>query len=491
MNLRIHIISLGVIFSLVPLASSSRALAYGECDEYGLMAQYNSLTNTCSCISGWVFDNTILGKQCVSTSEYCRDRIGLMSTYNSLYDRCECMSGYVLEEDSFGNENCVNGDLACHGDLGIHSSYESLTNKCVCDYGYTIKNGKCTSLDDQCQVQLGLFSSFNVLTDMCQCDFGYVINEANKCEEANSVCRRELGYYSSYDLLTNKCECDDEYTLSEEGECVEKQHNVYFNLRELDIDKQEAIIQSDYDHSYYQISYGIGCLSFYRYEEQKIVVNLGTDYSLDAWDKIVLQDDDETCSIVTEEKVSPNFSLESRIPGSAYLLSASDIFERDIANSRYKESIKSLKDQGIVSGYPDGTYGPERQINRAEFIKIVIGALGVNPIGTNCYPDVRQEWFAASICTAKELKIASGYPEGGFGPSNNINVVEAFKIVLNGFHLKVRDLRDGEEWFKPYVESADHYGIYLQTFDSLGKEITRGEMAEIINRIISLDPSIK
>ena len=42
------------------------------------------------------------------------------------------------------------------------------------------------------------------------------------------------------------------------------------------------------------------------------VVNLGTDYDLDMWDKIVLQDDNETCDIVSREKVDSMYSLNNK-----------------------------------------------------------------------------------------------------------------------------------------------------------------------------------
>jgi hypothetical protein len=109
---------------------------------------------------------------------------------------------------------------------------------------------------------------------------------------------------------------------------VEKQNNVYFNLKELDTDNKKAIIQSSYDLSYYLIGYGYGCYSssFSRYLNQKIVLNLGTDFSLDRWDKIVLQNDNEVCDITSVERtdssaslIKKDTSLYSLIPTTSYL----------------------------------------------------------------------------------------------------------------------------------------------------------------------------
>ena len=71
----------------------------------------------------------------------------------------------------------------------------------------------------------------------------------------------------------------------------------------LDTDNDKAIIKSDYDHREYLVEYGVGCLSIENYVDNKIVVNLGTDFSLDTWDKIVLQNNDQTCNITYKELV--------------------------------------------------------------------------------------------------------------------------------------------------------------------------------------------
>ena len=45
--------------------------------------------------------------------------------------------------------------------------------------------------------------------------------------------------------------------------------------------------------------------------------------------------------------------------------------ETDISDHWAKEEINYLIEKGIVNGYPDGTFRPERNITRAEFYKLV------------------------------------------------------------------------------------------------------------------------
>ncbi len=244
------------------------------------------------------------------------DQYGFMATYDILTDSCKCMSGYVFGKDIMGNATCVSGSGVCSDKYGYNSKYDSISNSCECSYGYTfgkdsIGRTKCVSYDSICTDKLGYSSRYNSLEDICECSYGYLISEG-KCVHGETYCSSKHGLYSSYDSTSNICECDDGYTFDDDNECVKKQNNVYFLLKELDTDSKLAIIKSDYDYKYYLVSYGTGCYatSFRRYLNKQIVVNLGTDFHVDRWDRIVLQNNNEVCDIRSVEKVDSLFTLE-------------------------------------------------------------------------------------------------------------------------------------------------------------------------------------
>jgi hypothetical protein len=98
-------------------------------------------------------------------------------------------------------------------------------------------------------------------------------------------------------------------------------------------------------------------------------------------------------------------------------------------------AINSSVQFGIIEGYEDGTFGPDREINRAELTKIMVYEyLGEEPDPTlyhNCFNDVNQEWFAPYVCYAYEQEWVEGYDDGDFRPANPVNRVEALKIIMN------------------------------------------------------------
>ena len=96
------------------------------------------------------------------------------------------------------------------------------------------------------------------------------------------------------------------------------------------------------------------------------------------------------------------------------------------------DAINYVQQNGIVNGYPDGTYKPDEFINRAEFTKIVIEAsFPGQALGSNCFPDVTAEWFSKYVCFAKGQGIISEYPDGTFKPGNNVAFSEDSKIIVN------------------------------------------------------------
>jgi hypothetical protein len=154
-------------------------------------------------------------------------------------------------------------------------------------------------------------------------------------------------------------------------------------------------------------------------------------------------------------------------------------FFRDVSGTHvYSDGIEYVRTNEIVSGYPDGTYKPDSNINRAEFTKIIMGAVMPTSVsGTYCFPDIRNEWFAPYVCGAKKKGIIKGYPDGSFKPGQNISFAEAAKIIISAFGETVES---DEIWYKPYVDRMGQKKAIPGSITTFDKNISRGEMAEII-----------
>lgn len=153
----------------------------------------------------------------------------------------------------------------------------------------------------------------------------------------------------------------------------------------------------------------------------------------------------------------------------------------------YAEAISYVESENIVSGYPDGTFGPDKSINRAEFTKIVISAsfspetIEICTLSRFVDVDEENDWFLPYVCTATENDIVGGYPDGTFRPGRNINLAEASKIILKSFG---HTIATGDDvWFRPFIEGLAERNAIPTTIQDYDSFLTRGEMAEIIYRL--------
>jgi len=180
------------------------------------------------------------------------------------------------------------------------------------------------------------------------------------------------------------------------------------------------------------------------------------------------------------------------------------------SNHQNVAAIDYLSSQGTISGYPDGTFRPDGEINRAELTKMVIEAVtnvDKNKYN-NCFPDVEDQWFAPYICYAKDKNWVEGYDDDTFKPENNVNRAEAMKIVLEVMlgssnislseSLKDTNVTDinTEDWYYKYFVFASNRAILdmQHITESLeesyeykpGDNMTRKEVAEMIYQVENL-----
>jgi len=159
----------------------------------------------------------------------------------------------------------------------------------------------------------------------------------------------------------------------------------------------------------------------------------------------------------------------------------------DIVGNKYEEAIRYLADKNIIQGYPDGSYKPENSVNRAEFTKIIVGAkLGDEPKASaaNCFPDVKSsDWFASYVCYAKTNGIIAGYPDGTFKPGSTINLAEASKILVNTLDVPKNEDESGE-WYEVYIRSLQYLSYIPSSFNGLTQNVNRSQMAEMVWRIL-------
>lgn len=155
----------------------------------------------------------------------------------------------------------------------------------------------------------------------------------------------------------------------------------------------------------------------------------------------------------------------------------------------YFKGIKYLEDLGVVQGYPDGSFRPNHEVNRAEMLKIVLEAKGVEEAvlapyaNDNCFEDVPANvWYTKYVCYAKAQDYVNGYEDGRFfHPDETINVVEALKITLKIWGIEY--LETPLIWYKGIVNAASDRNYIPFDVVDFGANLQRGQMADMIARM--------
>lgn len=160
-----------------------------------------------------------------------------------------------------------------------------------------------------------------------------------------------------------------------------------------------------------------------------------------------------------------------------------------------QDEIDYLLSKKIVSGYPDGTFKPDRPITRAEFIKIINRITNNKEKSTVPFKDVNEaDWYYNDVAVAIKSGYIEGYGDNTFRPNNPITREEAAKILATVFRLQDGSIRnsafvDQEEispWAQEYVILLHNRGYVSGYGDGTFRPkapITRAESVKMITNI--------
>lgn len=137
----------------------------------------------------------------------------------------------------------------------------------------------------------------------------------------------------------------------------------------------------------------------------------------------------------------------------------------DIVGTKYENAVKVLNGLGIINGYPDNTFKPGNQITRAEYSTIVTKLLNMDVSEDQdvIFSDVENHWAKPYINRIYKEGLVSGYPDGSFGPQNNVTYAEAVTILVNALEYRNEVNSTGISWPYNYINKA----LELNLFNNL------------------------
>lgn len=152
----------------------------------------------------------------------------------------------------------------------------------------------------------------------------------------------------------------------------------------------------------------------------------------------------------------------------------------DVAYGKwYNNPISTMSALGIITGYPDGTFKPDKPITRAEFAAIAARFDETQSGKSATFSDVIGHWAAKEIGIAYYNDWIKGYPDGTFKPDQNITRAEAMTLINRVLERKPEspadlltnmnkwtDNMDTSKWYYLDVQEATNsHGYTRKTFN--------------------------
>lgn len=271
-----------IILFLIALSGINNLNAYWETCywKYGFWAT-SDFNGNCYCKDWYHFEKQSItwNLKCVEDPS-CSDTYWMWSRENYNW-KCECYTWYYFWKDMFWKTQCIKKPT-CSDTFGYWAK-ENYSWKCECKYWYTWwdKNWK------------------------------------DYCVDWDNLCTDKYWYNTSFNDNTKSCECKDWYTLKD-WECEEKHNSAYFFLVEYSDDTKETIVKSFTTQQTYllKLRYTTWLYKAKKFVNKKIVINMGTDWDIDKYDKFILNDDtiyfyEVVTDIISVKKVDDNYTLKT------------------------------------------------------------------------------------------------------------------------------------------------------------------------------------
>ncbi|OXM82574.1 hypothetical protein CF651_30295 [Paenibacillus rigui] len=171
----------------------------------------------------------------------------------------------------------------------------------------------------------------------------------------------------------------------------------------------------------------------------------------------------------------------------------------DISGHWAEANIKQAVSAGIVSGYPDGTFKPDRTVTRAEFAVMLMNALKPQGDGAALTFTDKEKigaWAQKSVAQAVYAGIISGYEDSSFRPDAEITRPEMAVMIAKATGQSIEanaatgfaDDQDIPEWAKGAVATMKKLGIIegkgANEF-APGDKTTRAEAVTVLLKMLA------
>lgn len=160
----------------------------------------------------------------------------------------------------------------------------------------------------------------------------------------------------------------------------------------------------------------------------------------------------------------------------------------DVEGTDYESAVTRLMAVGVIDGYDDGTFKPEKTITRAEFAKLIIVSLGLEDAAkygasNSNFTDVVGHWAAGYINMAAAEGIVNGMGDGTFSPDATVTFEQAVTMTVRALGYEPA-ITGG--YPAGYLSQANKIDLTDDVDGTVGAPASRGIVAMLVDNAIDI-----
>jgi len=173
------------------------------------------------------------------------------------------------------------------------------------------------------------------------------------------------------------------------------------------------------------------------------------------------------------------------------MFAGAKVFEDVPAGSDYSEAITMLSDLGVIQGKDDGKYHPEDTITRAEACAMIARLMTGDPkvsqyVGAQSFSDVKKDsWKDSAIGYCYINGIVIGVGNNKFEPDRAITDAEFVTMVVRAMGYETADMKQNYPF--SYMSNAQAMGLLDGVKMVANTDALRGEDAQVIYNALFAD----
>ncbi len=159
------------------------------------------------------------------------------------------------------------------------------------------------------------------------------------------------------------------------------------------------------------------------------------------------------------------------------------VYFNDISRYTWAENaINALAEKKIINGIGDGMFAPAANVKRADFLIMLMNALGIDETAEESFSDVdASKYYAKAVNAAKKLGIANGDNNGNFRPEEFISRQDMMVLVCRALKTVDKELDKAENSVLDKFSDKDYISEYAResVADMVNAEIVSGTGSSI------------